>query len=120
MQNKHKGLTRRTLMKSAVAAAPAWQAVRGAENDELFRTFQQPPAAARPFVRWWWNGDKLTEKEIVRELGLLHTAGIGGVEVNPIRFPNPDDPLGIPEIEWLSNLGSGCSRRPSVAHANAA
>jgi hypothetical protein len=102
MQNKHKGLTRRTLMKSAVAAVPAWQAVCAADNDELFRAFQQPPATARPFVRWWWNGDKLTEKEILRELDLLHAAGIGGVEVNPIRFPNPDDPLGIPEIEWLS------------------
>jgi hypothetical protein len=102
MKNKHKGMTRRTLMKSAAVAAPAWQAVRAAGNDELFRAFQQPPAAARPFVRWWWNGDKLTEKEILRELDLLRTAGIGGVEVNPIRFPNPDDPLGIPEIEWLS------------------
>lgn len=102
MRNTHRGLTRRSLMQSAVAAAPAWQAARGAENDELFRAFQAPPASARPFVRWWWNGDKLTEKEIVRELGLLHDAGIGGVEVNPIRFPNPDDPLSVPEIEWLS------------------
>ena len=105
MHNKHKGLTRRTLMKSAAAAVPAWHAVRAAENpkdDELFRAFQQPPATARPFVRWWWNGDKLTEREILRELDLLHAAGIGGVEINPIRFPNPDDPLGIPEIEWLS------------------
>lgn len=102
MKSKQRRFTRRALMKSAVAAAPVWQAVRAAKNDELFRVFQQPPATARPFVRWWWNGDKLTEKEIVRELDLLHAAGIGGVEVNPIRFPNPDDPLNIPEIEWLS------------------
>ncbi len=102
MKDKNKGLTRRALIQSAVVAAPAWQAVRAAEQDALFQTFQQPPATARPFVRWWWNGDKLAEKEILRELDLLHTAGIGGVEVNPIRFPNPDDPLGIPEIEWLS------------------
>jgi len=105
MENKHKGLTRRTLMQSAIAAVPAWQAVHAAEttqSDELSQTFQQPPASARPFVRWWWNGDKLTEKEILRELDLLHAAGIGGVEINPIRFPNPGDPLNIPSIEWLS------------------
>jgi hypothetical protein len=102
MQHKHKGFTRRALMKSALVAAPAWQAVQGAENDELFRAFAQPPATARPFVRWWWNGNKLAEKEILRELDLLKAAGIGGVEINPIRFPAPDDPLNIPQIEWLS------------------
>jgi alpha-L-rhamnosidase len=102
MQSKHKGISRRSLIKTAVAATTAWPAIRAADSDALFRDFQQPPAAARPFVRWWWNGDKLTEKEILRELDLLHSAGIGGVEVNPIRFPNPDDPLGVPSIEWLS------------------
>ena len=110
MQKKLKGLTRRTLMKGAVAAAPAWPLVRAAEDDALFRAFQDPPATARPFVRWWWNGDKLTAKEILRELDLLHTAGIGGVEINPIRFPNPDDPLNIPEIEWLSKPWIGMLR----------
>jgi hypothetical protein len=102
MQIKRKGLTRRTLVKGVVAAAPARWAVRAAENDALFRAFREPPATARPFVRWWWNGDKLAAGEILRELDLLHTAGIGGVEINPIRFPNPDDPLNKPEIEWLS------------------
>jgi hypothetical protein len=97
-----KRISRRALMKTAVAATSAWPAIRAADDDALFREFHQPPATARPFVRWWWNGDKLTEKEIVRELDLLHAAGIGGVEINPIRFPNPDDPLGIPSIEWLS------------------
>lgn len=97
-------------MRTAVAAAPVWQAAQAADDDALFRVFQNPPATARPFVRWWWNGDKLTEKEIVRELQLLHAAGIGGVEVNPIRFPNPTDPLAIPEIEWLSKPWIGMLR----------
>jgi len=53
-------------------------------------------------VRWWWNGNKVTGKEIVREIALLQAAGIGGFEINPIQFPNPDDPLNIPALEWLS------------------
>jgi len=59
--------------------------------------------SARPFVRWWWNGDKLTEKEILRELDLLKEAGIGGVEINPIRFPDGSDPVGYESLTWLSD-----------------
>ena len=41
----------------------------------------------QPFVRWWWNGDKVEKDEITRELRLLKEAGIGSVEINPIKFP---------------------------------
>ena len=44
--------------------------------DELWKRFQNPPAEARPFVRWWWNGNRVTEVEILRELDLLEAAGI--------------------------------------------
>ena len=72
------------------------------QGNTLFEQFQNPPMSARPFVRWWWNGDKLTEKEILRELDLLSEAGIGGVEINPIRFPDGCDPVGYVSLEWLS------------------
>ena len=72
---------------------------------------QQPrPDATRPFVRWWWNGNKIEKAEIIRELQLLHDAGIGGVEINPIEFPAKRcDSLGIPSLtllsdEWLDML----------------
>jgi hypothetical protein len=58
--------------------------------------------SARPFVRWWWNGNKVNAQEIVRELDQLKAAGIGGVEINPIAFPNPDDPLHVPALECFS------------------
>ena len=66
----------------------------------------------RPWVRWWWNGDKVDTLELKRELHLLHEAGIGGVEINPIEFPSKRcDSLGIPSLtwlgdEWLEALGS--------------
>jgi hypothetical protein len=71
------------------------------ERDGLFDLFQTPPVTARPFVRWWWNGDKVTASELLRELDVLKEAGIGGVEINPIKFPNADD-LAIPSLPWLS------------------
>ncbi|MDR1780050.1 MAG: hypothetical protein LBR50_04880 [Tannerella sp.] len=71
------------------------------DDDAIFSAFRNPPATAKPFVRWWWNGDKLSAKEILRELDIMRDAGIGGVEINPIAFPGGDD-LGIPSLPWLS------------------
>jgi hypothetical protein len=72
-----------------------------AADDSLFLLFKNPPNTAKPFVRWWWNGNKLAADEILRELDIMKDAGIGGVEINPIAFPGGDD-LGIPSLEWLS------------------
>jgi hypothetical protein len=47
--------------------------------------FQNPPVDSRPFVRWWWNDNRVEPKQLLRELDLLKKAGIGGAEVNPIR-----------------------------------
>jgi len=55
--------------------------------DELYANFVNPPAEARPFVRWWWNGDCIEVDELKRELDIMKAAGIGGVEVNPIAHP---------------------------------
>ena len=77
--------------------------------EEYFRQFKNPPADSRLFVRWWWNGNRLSEKEIIRELDVMKAAGIGGVEINPIAFPSNADPVGyealtIFEDKWLDML----------------
>ena len=65
---------------------------------------QQPSSPYAPWVRWWWNGDKVDTVELKRELHLLHDAGIGGVEINPIEFPAKRcDSLGIRSLTWLSD-----------------
>jgi hypothetical protein len=71
------------------------------DSDLLYEAFLNPPAAAKPFVRWWWNGNKLSKTEILRELDVMRDAGIGGVEINPIAFPGGDD-MNIPTLTWLS------------------
>lgn len=75
------------------------------KENALYEIFKSPGVQYRPFFRWWWNGDKIEKKEIVRELRLLKAAGIGGVEIYPIGFPFPNmtDDLGIPSLKWLSD-----------------
>ncbi len=74
------------------------------KGESLYQIFQNPADTYKPFVRWWWNGDKIKKEELARELRLLKAAGIGGVEINPIAFPdNNTDDMGIPSVEWLSD-----------------
>ena len=70
---------------------------------ELYELFKNPEPKYHPFVRWWWNGDKIRKDELIRELRLLKEAGIGGVEINPVMFPDDTDDLGIESLQWLSD-----------------
>src|SRR6056297_2982011 len=76
---------------------------------EYYKGFKNPPVDSRLFVRWWWNGNRLNGKEILRELDVMKAAGIGGVEINPIAFPQNTDPMGYEamtmfEDNWLDML----------------
>lgn len=79
-------------------------------DNELYKLFKNPePSRFNPFVRWWWNGNKVCADELVRELHLLKNAGVGGVEINPIRWPAWADDHGIPSLllcsdEWIEML----------------
>jgi len=75
---------------------------RNSTEKDVFQGFINPPAEARPFVRWWWNGNRITEKEIIRQLDVMKDAGIGGVEINPIAFPEWSDSVGVKSLRWLS------------------
>ena len=70
----------------------------------LYELFIKPSSHHRPFVRWWWNGNKVEAPELIRELRLLKEAGIGGVEINPVQFPSRSvgDDLGKTSLPWLS------------------
>ncbi|WP_443938912.1 glycosyl hydrolase [Pedobacter sp. MW01-1-1] len=70
---------------------------------DLYTLFQKPEMGYRPFVRWWWNGNKVEKNELLRELKVLKDAGIGGVEINPISFPSNTNDMGIPSVDWLSD-----------------
>ena len=89
-----------TLMKMMPVQAKNLQL--NVPDPDLYRLFKDPAAVHRPYVRWWWNGDKVEKAELARELRLMKEAGIGGVEINPIKFPARTDDMGKPAIQWLS------------------
>ena len=70
-------------------------------EDELFNKFENPPAEAKPFVRWWWGENSVADKEILREIEVMDKAGIGGFEINPISLPVKTK-LSSPSHQWLS------------------
>jgi hypothetical protein len=74
------------------------------KSGSLYEIFRNPTLNYHPFVRWWWNGNKVEANELIRELRLLKAAGIGGVEINPVEFPKryEGDDLGKPSLRWLS------------------
>ena len=85
-----------------IAAALSFASSEAGAADKTYARFQNPESCYRPFVRWWWNGDRVEADELVRELHLLKEAGIGGVEINPVGFPGGDE-AGTTELRWLSD-----------------
>lgn len=75
------------------------------KEDVLYNMFRDPDVKYRPYVRWWWNGDKIEKGEHARELQVLKSVGIGGVDIYPVGFPFPNmtDDMGIPSLAWLSD-----------------
>ena len=74
----------------------------GLTTEQLYEEFQHPASQYHPYVRWWWNGDKVEASELIREMRLLKESGIGGVEINPIAFPTYCDSIGKTSLQWLS------------------
>ena len=73
-------------------------------SKDVFKAFRNPEDSYRPYVRWWWNGDRVEEKEIRREMNLLKEAGIAGVEINPVAFPGKNEHIaGKDSLIWLSD-----------------
>ncbi|WP_345992665.1 glycosyl hydrolase [Chryseobacterium sp. Chry.R1] len=95
------GLVLANILPSYASAMLREEHLRSGKS--LFEVFSNPENRYRPFVRWWWNGNKIERSELARELRILKDAGIGGVEINPISFPSRTDDMGKQSIDWLSD-----------------
>ena len=57
---------------------------------DLYKTFANPDARHRPYVRWWWNGARVNAQEILREYGFqVDTAENGEVAVERVSTAAP-------------------------------
>lgn len=85
-----KGRHRRHLLLAGVVLAgvvcrmDARSAPPAPTLEVLARTFRDPPPDSRVMMRWWWFGPSVTDAELTRELRVMHDAGIGGVEIQPV------------------------------------
>lgn len=72
-------------------------------QDPLRQGFLDPPADARPLMRWWWFGPAVIKPELAHELDTMRDAGIGGVEIQPVYPLALDDPAkDIRNLRYLS------------------
>jgi len=91
-------------------------------KEDLFQLFRSPDNRHYPYARWWWNGSRITEEEINRQLDVMKEAGIMGVEINTIKLEDDIDPLHYPSHpvlgdEWLRLINvaaDGCEKRGMV------
>ncbi|WP_206610353.1 glycosyl hydrolase [Croceibacterium ferulae] len=67
-----------------LAGTTVLHAQSAADGGELWQGFSEPPAEARPMMRWWWFGPAVAPGEIDRELRAMKAGGIGGVEIQPV------------------------------------
>ncbi len=82
----------------------AWSVVFAqSPSSDLNWKFLNPPDDARPMMRWWWFGPAVTKPELMQELKTMRSAGIGGVEIQPVYPLMLDDPAkGIKNYSYLS------------------
>lgn len=107
-------MTRKILLAAFAAASMSAFPVSGEDRlpgkssfdidtENLYELFRDPAPQYRPYARWWWNGLRLDENEILRELDIMKEMGLGGVEINSIRFPDEADTLGYKVMPYLSD-----------------
>src|SRR6267154_752783 len=71
--------------------------------ESLKSSFKNPPAEAKPMVRWWWFGAAVEKPEILHELQQMKTDGIGGAELAFVYPEVLDDPAkGLKNLPFLS------------------
>jgi hypothetical protein len=70
---------------------------------DLHHGYLNPPDDAKAMMRWWWFGPAVVKPELQKELEIMHDAGIGGVEIQPVYPLILDNSAkGISNLSYLS------------------
>lgn len=83
------------MLWGAIVLAPA------ARADALDEAWHSPPAAARPWVFWYWMKGAFSRAGITADLEAMRDAGIAGAYLMPINDV-PDPPLLEPSVRTLT------------------
>ncbi len=102
-QNRRNFIKNISIGSGTIMLSPLLASCEKAYESSLYTSFLNPKAEAKPFFRWWWNGNRLSKEEIRRELNLMNNAGIGGIEINPIQMPEQAENMVGESCEWLSD-----------------
>ena len=91
-----------SLLRCGFAATILAAAFASAQTT-LHDQFLNPPASAKPMVRWWWFGAAVTKPEIKNELQQMKADGIGGAELAFVYPEVLDDAAkGVKNLPFLS------------------
>lgn len=93
-----------------LAAAAGWMGAmregRAAEaGDGLFAGFRSPPAAARPWVYWFWMDGNVSREGITADLEAMRRAGLGGMVLMEVDVGVPRGPVKFMSPEWMTLFG---------------
>ena len=73
--------------------------------DGLARGFAQPPAAARPWVYWFWLNGNITREGITADLEAMNRVGIGGVLIMEVDQGAPVGQVPFMGDRWRELFG---------------
>jgi hypothetical protein len=72
--------------------------------DDLADTFVNPPAAARPWVYWFFMDGNLTREGMTADLEAMKQAGIGGAIILEVNIGIPRGPVEFMSAPWRELL----------------
>jgi hypothetical protein len=84
-------------------------AIPAAHSDSLSQNFATPPAAARPWVYWFWLNGNVTKTGITADLEAMKRVGIGGVLIMEVDQGTPPGPVAFGGPEWRTLFRFVCS-----------
>jgi hypothetical protein len=88
------------LISAILLTLAACAAARAAEPSTLENEFVAPPAAARPWVYWFWLNSNITKEGMTADLEAMKRVGIGGVLIMEVDQGAPQGPVAFAGPKW--------------------
>ena len=98
-------LNRATTVSALLAVAH----LTAAADANLERDFRQPPAAARPWVYWFWLNGNITSNGITADLEAMKRVGIGGVLIMEVDQGTPKGDAAFGGPQWRDLFKHVCA-----------